>query len=123
MHESPSTSQLLDAVIAFLNDVATPQLNGHAQFHARVSANALALIARELAGRERADAQAIAFYHQLLGKTGEASKSLEALEAAICDAIKNGDMSLKTPHLLTSLRAVTCAQLAIDQPNYSGLEL
>jgi hypothetical protein len=120
LHESPSSSQLLSAVSAFLTDVAMPQLVGHAQFSARVSANALSLVARELDGREAMDSQAASLYASLLGQN---SRDLATLEAELCKAIAIGDMSATTPGLLAALRAVTVAQLAIDQPNYSGLSL
>jgi hypothetical protein len=120
MHNSPSTDQLLQAVISFLNEVATPQLTGHAQFHARVSANALALVARDHALRGPSDAQAIALYQTLLQSDID---DLASLEAMLCRAISDTRVTSETPHLLTSLRSVTVAQLAIDQPHYSGLAI
>jgi Domain of unknown function (DUF6285) len=123
MHESPSAAQLLQAVIAFLNDVATPALSGHAQFHARVSANALALVARELVQREAADHHAASLYSALLAQSDPDPSSLSDLEAALCEAIRTGKIDHKTPHLLASLRDVAKAQLAIDQPTYSGLSV
>ena len=119
MHESPSADQLLQAVITFLNDVATPQLTGHAAFHARVSANALALVARELEQRAQGDERAIELYCAFVPP----NNNLPSLEAALCEAIRAGDFSIDTPHLLASLRVVALAQLAIDQPNYSGLAI
>jgi Domain of unknown function (DUF6285) len=123
MHESPSTAQLLDAVITFLAQVATPALTGHAQFHARVSANALALVARELAQRETGDAQAITLYNSLLGDLAAPQASLASLEAILCEAIRSGEMDQDTPSLLASLRTIATAQLEIDQPSYSGLKI
>jgi hypothetical protein len=120
MHESPSSAQLLKAVIAFLTDVATPQLMGHAAFHARVSANALALVARELAQREAADMRAATLYRDLLAAE---TNDLKGLEAALCEAIRQGEIGMHTPHLLENLREIAIAQLAIDQPTYSGLTL
>jgi Domain of unknown function (DUF6285) len=122
MHESPSSAQLLQAVIAFLNTVVTPKLSGHDQFHARVSANALALVAREIEHRQAADASATTLYCTLLDHDLNETPDLAALEAKLCDAIRNGQMDHETPHLLASLRRVARAQLAIDQPNYSGLK-
>jgi Domain of unknown function (DUF6285) len=118
MHESPSSAQLLQAVVTFLTDVATPQLTGHAAFHARVSANALALVARELEQREAADGRAVELYQAVLS---DDTSELKDLEAALCTAIRNGDLNTNTPHLLATLREIASAQLAIDQPTYSGL--
>ncbi len=120
MHESPSSQQLLSAVITFLTDVATPQLSGHAAFHARVSANGLALVARETALRDSSDARALELYSALLGQE---HVDLKSAQAALCGAIRAGDIDVDTPNLLASLREVATAQLAIDQPNYSGLKI
>lgn len=122
MHESPSSAQLLQAVITFLNDVVTPKLSGHDQFHARVSANALSVVAREIQHRQASDARATALYRALLdAKDGEGT-DLASLEANLCNTIRNGQLDHNTPHLLASLRQVASDQLAIDQPNYSGLK-
>jgi Domain of unknown function (DUF6285) len=120
MHESPSSSQLLSAVAAFLTDVASPNLTGHAQFSARVSANALALVARELAGRGGADADAMRLYGDLLGQP--ADTDLASLESQLCAAIASDTMTAQTQKLLSALRHVTTAQVMIDQPTYSGLK-
>jgi Domain of unknown function (DUF6285) len=119
MHESPSSPELLRAVLTFLTDVATPQLSGHAQFHARVSANALALVLRELESREGHDARAKSLYGALLGtEIGD----LATLEADLCQAIRDGDIDVNSANLLESLREVAVGQLTIDQPSYSGLK-
>lgn len=47
-HGRPTVSELLDAVRAFLTDQVMPATGGQLAFHARVSANVLAIIAREL---------------------------------------------------------------------------
>jgi hypothetical protein len=121
MHESPSSAQLVGAVMAFLTDVAIPSLSGHAQFSARVSANALALVSRELEGRARMDEAAVRLYTDLLGQS--TTTDLATLEKALCDAIAAGELTPQSPGLMAALREVATAQLAIDQPNYSGLKL
>jgi hypothetical protein len=120
MHESPSSAQLVRAVMAFLTDVAMPNLSGHAQFTARVSANALALVLREMDGRAGMDKQAADLYAGLLGDTK--TTDLATLEKALCDAISAGQITNETPGLLPALRTVATAQLAIDQPTYNGIK-
>ncbi len=44
----PTASELLDAVREFLTDQVRPATSGQLAFHARVAANALAIVAREL---------------------------------------------------------------------------
>ena len=48
MQDPPTVTELLEATAAFLREVAVPQLSGHASFHARVAANALDIVKREL---------------------------------------------------------------------------
>jgi Domain of unknown function (DUF6285) len=120
MHESPSSPELLRAVMTFLTEVATPQLTGHAQFHARFSANALALVLRELETRDASDARARSLYGALLGTE---NRDLATLEADLCQAIRDDDIDMNSANLLASLREVAVGQLTIDQPNYSGLKL
>lgn len=47
-HGRPTASELLDAVSGYLTDQVMPGTSGQLAFHARVAANALAIVAREL---------------------------------------------------------------------------
>jgi aminoglycoside phosphotransferase (APT) family kinase protein len=47
-HGRPTASELLDAVHGFLTDQVMPATGGHISFHARVAANVLGIVAREL---------------------------------------------------------------------------
>jgi aminoglycoside phosphotransferase (APT) family kinase protein len=47
-HGRPTASELLDAVRAFLTDEVMPATDGPLAFHARVAANAVGIVAREL---------------------------------------------------------------------------
>jgi aminoglycoside phosphotransferase (APT) family kinase protein len=47
-HGRPTASELLDAVRGFLTDQVMPGTGGQLAFHARVAANVLAIVAREL---------------------------------------------------------------------------
>ena len=85
MQDRPSVSELLDAVRAFLEEDVVPALEGPRQFHARVAANVLAIVGRELAGEE---ASLLAEWQRLAQLTGGASEPpprLEALRAAVRD--------------------------------------
>ena len=116
MHDRPSTAQLVAAVRDFLEKIAQPQLSGHSAFHARVAANALAIVERELALGADQDAAERARLRALLGSDGP----LEAQNRELCRAIRAGEIALETPGLLEHLRATTLAKLAVDQPSYSG---
>jgi hypothetical protein len=83
MQDRPDVRELLDAVRGFLEDDVVPALAGPRQFHARVAANVLAIVGRELAGEEAsllAEWQRLA---QLLGGAPEPPPRLEALRAAV----------------------------------------
>ncbi len=120
MHDDPSISELLHGVIDFLATVAGPQLTGHAQFHARVSANALALIDRDISDRAGNEAHAILAYRALL-QTDQ--NKLASLETLVCDKIRSGELDINSPNLLTTLRQICRNQVVVDQPSYSGLKL
>ena len=98
MQDRPSVRELLDAVRAFLEEDVVPALEGPRQFHARVAANVLAIVGRELAGEE---ASLLAEWQRMARLTGGASERpsrLEALRAAVregtaalAERIRRGD--------------------------------
>lgn len=116
MQDQPSAIDLVDIVADFIRNHAMPQLQGHAAFHARVAANALDIVKRELQIAPKANAAEHARLKGLLGRDG----SLEDLNRDLCDKLASGDISLSTPGLSEHLWEITLAKLAIDQPNYSG---
>ncbi|HWA03738.1 MAG TPA: DUF6285 domain-containing protein [Rhizomicrobium sp.] len=117
MMDQPSMRELVEAVRDFLERKAMPELKGHTAFHARVAANALSIVARELeqgpgsAERERERLRA------LLGRDG----SLEELNRELCRRIRDGAFTIGTPGLAEHLALTTRDKVAIDQPSYSGL--
>ena len=119
MHDAPSAKELIEAVKAFIDKTAAPQLTGHAAFHARVASNALATVLRELEIRPAAEAAEKTRLEALLGTTGATANELNQ---QLCDAIRTGVMDLSTPGLLLHLKSTTIAQLSVDQPGYSGLK-
>ena len=119
MHDAPSAKELIEAVKAFIDKTAAPQLTGHAAFHARVASNALATVLRELEIRPAAEAAEKERLEALLGSTGGTTSELNQ---KLCDAIRNGEMDLSTQGLLPHLKSTTIAQLSVDQPGYSGLK-
>ncbi len=115
MHNQPSVDALLDIIAEFLRKEAAPRLPGHTAFHARVAANAVDIIRRELSLSPPALAAERARLEQLLGETGE----LEALNSLLCERIASGAIDAETPGLLDHLWQVTLDKLAVDQPGYS----
>ncbi|MEZ6000613.1 DUF6285 domain-containing protein [Hyphomonas sp.] len=121
MHDAPSTAELVEAVKRFIDDTASPQLTGHAAFHARVASNVLATILRELEQRPGAEVEEKARLVALLDADRETT--LDALNRDLCARIQAGEMDLSTDGLLDHLKTTTIAQLFVDQPRYSGLAL
>ena len=118
MMDQPSIAELVEAVREFLETRAMPELKGHTAFHARVAANALGIVARQLQLGEKASAEEKAQLVALLGHEG----TLEELNRELCKKIREGAIGLETPGLAEHLAKTTRDKVAIDQPNYSGLK-
>jgi len=118
MMDQPSILELVEAVRAFLETRAMPELKGHTAFHARVSANALGIVARQLAQGEAASAREKQGLIALLGHDG----SLDDLNRELCKLIRDGSIGLDTPGFADHLLATTKDKVLIDQPTYSGLK-
>ena len=118
MMDQPSLLELVTAVRDFLEQRAMPELKGHTAFHARVAANALGIVARELEqGGPSADGERDRLT-KLLGRDG----SLIDLNRELCRQIRNGVIGLETPGLADHMMVTTREKVAIDQPNYGGLK-
>jgi Domain of unknown function (DUF6285) len=115
MQDPPTIGEILEATSAFLREVAVPQLSGRAAFHARVAANALDLVQREIELRPAAERDEHARLRNLLQQDG----SLEQLNAALSERIASGTVNLTTPGLTEHLWETTLAKLAVDQPTYA----
>ncbi|MFZ3033650.1 MAG: DUF6285 domain-containing protein [Parvibaculum sp.] len=116
MQDQPTAIELVDIVAEFIRVHAMPQLTGHAAFHARVAANALDIVKRELQVAPKAEAEEMTRLKALLGHEG----TLEDLNRELCQKIEDGELTLETPGLADHLWAITMTKLAIDQPKYSG---
>ena len=114
MHGYPAAADLAEAVQAFLKQ-AEASLSGREAFHAKVAANALGIVIREL--RQQPDTVEQVELARLLGCMG----SLPDLRIALCDGLRNGSLSPGTPGLLDALIVATRAKLAVDNPKYSTL--
>lgn len=119
MMDQPSMLELVEAVRTFLETKAMPELKGHTAFHARVAANALGIVARELEQGGKASTEEVARLVALLKHEG----SLEDLNRELAKQIRDGKMPITTPGLAEHLEASMRDKIAIDQPNYSGLRV
>lgn len=82
MNDRPTATELLAAVERFLEETAVPALEGPAKYHARVAANVVRIVARELASE---DAHLDAEWRGLASLLGDAPRpgARDALHAAI----------------------------------------
>ena len=116
MQDSPTPSEILTAVAAFLRERVVAATDPHTAFHARVAARALELVRRQGELAQEGHAAELARLRALLGRDG----TLEALNEALADALGAGEMDARTPGVADHLRATTLEKLAVDQPDYSG---
>jgi hypothetical protein len=119
MMDQPSIRELVDAVRSFLEKRAMPELSGHTAFHARVAANALSIVVRQLDQSAKSDADERKRLQALTGRNG----TLDELNRELCRRIRNSEFTLETPGLAKHLELSTREKVTIDQPNYSGLRL
>ena len=119
MMDQPTIRELVDAVRNFLETKAMPELKGHTAFHARVAANALGIVSRELELGGKASSEEVSRLVALLKHEG----SLEDLNRELAKQIRDGKLPIDTPGLAEHLEASMRDKIAIDQPNYSGLRV
>ena len=109
----PRTEELAQAVALWIDQIR-PSLDPRNAFLARVAANAMATIGREITLGPAAEAQAVRLMGEVLGTAGTHAE----LNAELCERIQSGEMTVETPGLLAALTVMARDQIAIDQPNY-----
>jgi hypothetical protein len=97
MQDRPTYDELLEAIELFLDQEIVPNVPGSRGFHARVAANALRIVRRELAHRE---GQLVAEWEGLDALLGTAERpetlaaladGIQARNKVLADRIRNGD--------------------------------
>jgi hypothetical protein len=108
MQDKPTGELVLAEVAAALRAGVAPGFQQH------VAANAVALALRE---RELAGFSHNAEHERLTALLGRAD-SLEALNAALAGAIRDGAIEAADPGLIRHLVMTTVEKMAVDQPGY-----
>jgi len=116
MQDQPTPSEVIGAVAIFLKTVVAAQTTGATSFQARVAANALEMMRRQLDLAPAEDAAELTRLKALLNTDG----SLAELNAELARRISTGDLDLTTPGLSDHLWSTTMAKLAVDQPTYAA---
>lgn len=113
----PTASELIEAVIRFIEDRAAPQLKDRDAFLARVAVNALNTVRREIEQGPAAEAAATERLKAILGRDGTWTE----LNEALCTGIEDGSIDAADPAVMAHMKASIIDQVRIDQPNYAGL--
>ena len=114
MQDEPRPEEILTAVAAFLRDTVAPGATPLVAFQARVAANAVELVARQITLAPAAETAEMAGLQALLRRDG----SLDELNTVLAERIAVGDLA--AGDAAQHLWATTLAKLAVDQPKYSG---
>lgn len=109
----PRTEELAESVRLWIDEIR-PTLDPRNAFLARVAANAMATIARELTQGPAAEAEAVSRMGEVLGRAG----TYDDLNAELCERIRAGELTVESPGLLLALQVMAKNQIAIDQPSY-----
>ncbi len=112
-----ASAELLESVRDFLRGAVMTETRGRTNFLARVGANSLDIVLRELALAPAHRAWQREVLADLLGEAGEVA----ALEIRLSQRLREGAMALDAPGLAAFLRRAVATQCAIDQPGYAGL--
>ena len=97
MQDRPTYDELLAFIETFLDEEIVPNVPGSRGFHARVAANAIRIVRRELDGREEALAAEWEGLDKLLGAVDEPEGSATLAEAIrernaeLCERIRSGE--------------------------------
>jgi len=112
----PRVDELLESVSGYLRSEVVPAMDGRTGFLARVAANSLDIVGREMemgAEARRLEADRL---RNLLGVDG----SLGELRLLLAEGLRDGTIALDADGLVDHLRSTVVNQVLIDQPNYPG---
>jgi hypothetical protein len=115
--DRPTAAELLNAVIDFLREEATPSLD-HSDaglgFQMRVAANALAILEREGRLGPAADAREHERLVKLLGHDG----TLDELNRELARQLREGQRDERDGALMAHLEATVADKIAIANPKW-----
>lgn len=106
LYGRPTAAELVAAVAEFLETEVRAETGGAVNFHARVAANALRMVERELLAGDPVDCDAAVAE---LGFSGE---------AALASAIRSGELDDRAEDVTACLRVLVRQRLAAAHPGY-----
>ncbi len=116
--ELPRNDELLVSVRDFLREDVMAATSGRTQFMARVAANSLDILLRDMSLGPSLRAAEQRRLVAVMGHDG----AREALRFELVEKLRDGSMALDQAGLVEHLRATVIGELAVDQPNYSGFK-
>ena len=129
MQDRPTYAELLEAVQHFLEADAVPALECTKKFHARVAANVVAIIRRELQGEDEQLRAEWARLDALVGAAEPAPadraalrRRLRARTVELCERIQRGDADAGPWRgaVLDHVRQTVVEKLSVANPKYLG---
>ncbi|MBI4515467.1 MAG: hypothetical protein HY699_06600 [Deltaproteobacteria bacterium] len=130
MHDRPTALELLEAVRHFLEAEAMPALEGTKKFHARVAANVLAIVARELRSESAQLSAERQRLRDLLGEgagesthdQAELKRGVRSATKLLCERIRSGDADAGAwrPAVFAHVRQTVIDKLAVANPKFLG---
>ncbi len=114
MQDRPTAPELIDAIVAFLEEDLLPDLSGRKGFHTRVSINLLRILRREWEGEAAHRAADGAALEKLLDHEGGAAE----LAAELAQRIRTGEFDDREGEVLTTLREMATRKLEVANPRY-----
>jgi len=116
--ELPRVDELVASVSEFLRESVMQETDGRTNFMARVAANSLDIVQRDL----NIGVLARAAEKKRLSHLLDLDANLDELRWTLVDSIRNEKLELDNTELIAHLRTTVANQVAIDQPRYSGLK-
>lgn len=125
MNDRPTAEELLREVERFLERDVVPALTGVARFHARVAANVVAMVAREVEAAAEFEAAEWARLEALLGEMGvlptvrgERREALRARNEELVARIRSGeaDAGAFRDRVLDHLRRTVAEKMEVSKP-------
>ena len=124
MQDRPTSLELLDAVQRFLDEEIVPDTQGRRSFLARVAANAVRIVAREIRADEEQARREWDGLDALMGSAvppaslADTKKAILARTAALCEKIREGaaDEGPWRPAVLAHVRRTVRDKLAVADP-------
>ena len=110
--DRPTSSELIKAVMDFLDTKIKEELPPHLAFKLRITNNVLGMVQREIGQGEQLSEEVIKVMSDVIKSDDLTTKELSNL-------IKNGDLDLSDEGLKNLLILLSKNKIAVDNPNYS----